>query len=465
MLLILGTSMRVHGLKVLVKEFAKAVHSKGGKVVFVNFTKPPESVWADVIDFWVQLDCDTWVHDVKNRKPALWLPPGTVNEEEPKPKTKAKRTSSALSSSKSENEKEREEESVKVKRRSTGGLNKSRSQESRLSLEQAKGENAEPTAKDNDSAVVEEVIVASRLPKVTAKREPKLDWNAKRPASTREDKKCGAYVTHQILQDLERITGVKRSPFSLPPTVLAARTMKSQATPPIPGKLVALPAPMPAATKSRKPVHATLAAALLKTQVQPPPVPAQPPMSTNPLPATSLQTSITAAVKTNARKRKRRTIDGEEVILPVKERRLRLAAAQKQPPPTPPPRSPTIFLPFPRPSVSLVSPSFVVPVPEVLPPLNDVSSSPLKLQALEPYTQSLGPFSSIETVGLAGRHRRMYSLDEYKLDYKFGFADPLTFGLSYPPRWPPKRAVDNVNDRSAEEAALTLSLLQGGGGR
>ncbi|EQK99884.1 SIR2 superfamily [Ophiocordyceps sinensis CO18] len=33
MLLILGTSLRVHGLKVMVKEFAKAVHSKGGKVV------------------------------------------------------------------------------------------------------------------------------------------------------------------------------------------------------------------------------------------------------------------------------------------------------------------------------------------------------------------------------------------------------------------------------------------------
>ncbi|ERT01206.1 hypothetical protein HMPREF1624_02448 [Sporothrix schenckii ATCC 58251] len=52
MLLILGTSLKVHGLKVLVREFAKAVHSRGGKVVFVNFTKPPESVWSDVIDYW-----------------------------------------------------------------------------------------------------------------------------------------------------------------------------------------------------------------------------------------------------------------------------------------------------------------------------------------------------------------------------------------------------------------------------
>lgn len=86
MLLILGTSMRVHGLKVLVKEFAKAVHDKGGKVVFVNFTKPPESVWSDVLDFWVQWDCDAWVGDLQNRKPALWLPPGTLLPEEEKAK-------------------------------------------------------------------------------------------------------------------------------------------------------------------------------------------------------------------------------------------------------------------------------------------------------------------------------------------------------------------------------------------
>ncbi|KAH7362402.1 DHS-like NAD/FAD-binding domain-containing protein, partial [Plectosphaerella cucumerina] len=52
-MLILGTSLKVHGLKVIVREFAKAVHSKGGKVVFVNFTKAPESAWGDIIDYWI----------------------------------------------------------------------------------------------------------------------------------------------------------------------------------------------------------------------------------------------------------------------------------------------------------------------------------------------------------------------------------------------------------------------------
>lgn len=91
LVLILGTSLRVHGLKVMVKEFAKAVHNRGGKVVFVNFTKPPDSVWADVIDYWVQWDCDAWVQDLKEKKPILWLPPGTVIKPERRP-PRAKKT-------------------------------------------------------------------------------------------------------------------------------------------------------------------------------------------------------------------------------------------------------------------------------------------------------------------------------------------------------------------------------------
>lgn len=75
LLLVLGTSLRVHGLKVMVKEFARAVHKKGGKVVFINFTKPSESVWGDILDYWIEWDCDAWVEDLKTRKPLLWLSP------------------------------------------------------------------------------------------------------------------------------------------------------------------------------------------------------------------------------------------------------------------------------------------------------------------------------------------------------------------------------------------------------
>jgi NAD-dependent histone deacetylase SIR2 len=81
-LLIMGTSLKVHGLKIMVKEFAKAVHTKGGKVIFVNRTKPPESTWGDVIDYWVEWDCDEWVLDLKERRADIWLPQGAVKEDE-----------------------------------------------------------------------------------------------------------------------------------------------------------------------------------------------------------------------------------------------------------------------------------------------------------------------------------------------------------------------------------------------
>lgn len=80
-LLIMGTSLKVHGLKVMIKEFAKAIHTRGGKVVFINRTKPPESTWGDVIDYWVEWDCDAWVMDLKEKREDLWLPQGTRIEE------------------------------------------------------------------------------------------------------------------------------------------------------------------------------------------------------------------------------------------------------------------------------------------------------------------------------------------------------------------------------------------------
>ncbi|KZF23326.1 DHS-like NAD/FAD-binding domain-containing protein, partial [Xylona heveae TC161] len=80
-LLILGTSLQVHGLKVLVKEFAKAVHARGrgaGKVIFVNNTKPAESAWNGIIDYWVGMDCDTWVTDMRKRRSDIWLRQGEL---------------------------------------------------------------------------------------------------------------------------------------------------------------------------------------------------------------------------------------------------------------------------------------------------------------------------------------------------------------------------------------------------
>ncbi|KAH6857089.1 hypothetical protein B0I37DRAFT_403505 [Chaetomium sp. MPI-CAGE-AT-0009] len=202
MLLILGTSMRVHGLKVLVKEFAKAVHDRGGKVVFVNFTKPPESVWADIIDYWVQWDCDAWVGDLQERKPALWLPPGASLPEEDKPK------SSKLTRRQSGAEGKRKEGSDKTSKRgkeSDGLGNSQKMEETGLSIEvQGPEQGLEQGYKEEMPPPP-----AKTVPKKAVKvpKEPKLNPDAKRPASVRDHKQNGAYLVYKIMDDLRRITG------------------------------------------------------------------------------------------------------------------------------------------------------------------------------------------------------------------------------------------------------------------
>ncbi|KAA8897421.1 DHS-like NAD/FAD-binding domain-containing protein [Sphaerosporella brunnea] len=72
LMVIMGTSLKVHGLKVMIKQFARAVHARGGQVLFINNTPPAESAWNDVIDIHVQMDCDAWVADVKTRRAGIW---------------------------------------------------------------------------------------------------------------------------------------------------------------------------------------------------------------------------------------------------------------------------------------------------------------------------------------------------------------------------------------------------------
>ncbi|KAI0164603.1 DHS-like NAD/FAD-binding domain-containing protein [Xylariaceae sp. FL1272] len=155
LLLVLGTSLRVHGLKVMVREFAKAVHKKGGKVVFINFTKPSDSVWGDVLDYWIDWDCDAWVEDLKSRKPNLWL-----SLEELQELDRQKRE--ALAGKRRETLKKRE--SMNEKKRESIG--------------------------DTDQPASEEL--KPRIP-------------PKNPAAMRNDYHCGAYVVWEIFQTLAKI--------------------------------------------------------------------------------------------------------------------------------------------------------------------------------------------------------------------------------------------------------------------
>ncbi|KAG8744349.1 hypothetical protein FRC10_010329 [Ceratobasidium sp. 414] len=96
LLIVMGTSLKVHGLRRLVKSFAKVVHSSRPSpatstshsllhnVVFVNRTPPPLGEWTGVIDYHVEGDADTWVAQVlgewKKSRPADWEVQSTLDE-------------------------------------------------------------------------------------------------------------------------------------------------------------------------------------------------------------------------------------------------------------------------------------------------------------------------------------------------------------------------------------------------
>lgn len=96
-LIIMGTSLKVFGLQKIVREFAKAVHAQKngkGRVIFVNRTRPAESVWEGIIDDFVAMDCDDWVEDMRKRRSDIWLRQGDIDltvakSSQPKRKRKA----------------------------------------------------------------------------------------------------------------------------------------------------------------------------------------------------------------------------------------------------------------------------------------------------------------------------------------------------------------------------------------
>ncbi|KAM5354163.1 hypothetical protein ACJ41O_000813 [Fusarium nematophilum] len=262
LLLILGTSLRVHGLKVMVREFAKAVHAKGGKVVFVNFTKPPESSWGDIIDYWIEWDCDAWVADLQDKIPKLWQAPDP-------PKPKKKRESSGLT-------------------------------------------------EDGD--------------KPETKRPP-----AAYPVALRDTKVTGAYWTLKIMKELHRISGNEQPKrrVSMPAAVTATTTetatcADSTSPPSKPDKA------KPRTRRSRR-----SAPGALERAKKPPPStlnpnhgrarrnaePISPPQPLEPVKLPTqivtpervafVESSILESVKSKPRVRKRKRIDGEEVVMPT----------------------------------------------------------------------------------------------------------------------------------------------------
>ena len=71
-LIIMGTSLKVAGVKSLVKSLSKIIHDKGGKVIYVNKTKLSASSWKNYIDYEVVSDCDEFVRMLKTEIPDLF---------------------------------------------------------------------------------------------------------------------------------------------------------------------------------------------------------------------------------------------------------------------------------------------------------------------------------------------------------------------------------------------------------
>ncbi|KAH8681699.1 hypothetical protein BX600DRAFT_505357 [Xylariales sp. PMI_506] len=187
LLLVLGTSLRVHGLKVMVREFAKAVHNKGGKVVFINFTKPPESIWGDVIDYWIEWDCDAWVEDLKERKPVLWMSPEAIVEHE-------KQRREALA--------EKKRESLANKKRDSMGEKK---RDNANSKRRATVQNVETAISPEIQVITEPNTEAVVKPKPEVVAKPKKP--PKNPSSDRIDHNCGAYCMGKIAEAFTVLRG------------------------------------------------------------------------------------------------------------------------------------------------------------------------------------------------------------------------------------------------------------------
>ncbi|CCD25412.1 NAD-dependent histone deacetylase HST3 NDAI_0F00930 [Naumovozyma dairenensis CBS 421] len=67
--IIMGTSLKVDGVKKVVKQMSKEVHERGGLVLLVNKTNIGDSSWSGVIDYQIMCDCDEWVEYLEEQLP------------------------------------------------------------------------------------------------------------------------------------------------------------------------------------------------------------------------------------------------------------------------------------------------------------------------------------------------------------------------------------------------------------
>ncbi|KAK8010295.1 hypothetical protein PG990_009260 [Apiospora arundinis] len=211
----------------------------GGKVVFINFTKPSESTWGDVIDYWIEWDCDAWVEDLRLRKPTLWMSPEEALEYEKQKredlaaeKERKKESLAAEKAAEKEKkreslaaEKERKRESLaaeKEKRRESLAAEKVKKRES-LAAERDKrreaAENRRRELEERREAAVkrrrETIQITNHMDESPESRQPGCE--PKNPQYGRNDYACGAYAMHTIAEAFFKIRGEQFDFFGYTP--------------------------------------------------------------------------------------------------------------------------------------------------------------------------------------------------------------------------------------------------------
>ncbi|KAK2002977.1 Hst3 protein [Colletotrichum falcatum] len=466
LLLILGTSLRVHGLKVLVREFAKTIHSRGGKVVFVNYTKPPESSWGDIIDYWVQWDCDAWVSNLKERIPLLWLPPGTKlpkkkKESSDKPK---KRQCIAEEGPKSRSESSKSAENAPKTSQPEAAVKSEKS--STVATPEAATETSLPQAVPDSEKADEPVKLEpvhgqpaaqeSETPNVAAPKSA-----PRRPMAVRDDTTNAAYVVLKVMAELRRIAGGASISPSSP--------MGHRVEKPKPRRArKSAPAALPRPSDPNTPHDATNSGlgpsvALVKQEFrQLQPLCDAHGVAGDITMSGTEENSILAAVKLNPRTRKRKIIDGEEVFVPGLPRTKTLPRPNPQKARTPSIKNRPVV-------VSPVSPKILSDIKRAsmdsctLAPLRakeQPAATAVKLQPLEPTHSPAGPLSVMSP---NSRARTCPAVTD-----PFYLTDTLLYQLSQPPGWTRSRILKfelptrRYQSRKETEAAAALQGLKRG---
>ncbi|CAI0649267.1 unnamed protein product [Colletotrichum noveboracense] len=484
LLLILGTSLKVHGLKVLVREFAKTIHNRGGKVVFVNFTKPPESSWGDIIDYWVQWDCDAWVSNLKERIPLMWLPPGTKlpkKKKEVNDKAKKRQNNADGKTDGKKNpdtagpcgevpvlttEAAVKAEMPEIPKRTIETTDPAEKHQPQIQEQETQTTEIQGLAESRgpaNSPVKVESTQDEQPQQKRASQDTPPKSSPQRPMAVRDDKTSAAYLTWKIRMELRRISGTETPPStcSAPSKVSKPRTKRSRKSAPAARPEPSQPNINPDDAQGSQEVPVgTLEDAHNS-------------IATSGLPRSDLVVedvvmsgvevnSMVAAVKLNPRKRKRKTIDGVEVSFTGTPRST---SARALPRPTP-----KVKVSRSKDKPLVVSPKILSDIQRVstedsvkLPPLRMSQmpeATPSKPPAMEPVHSPPGPLTDISPNSQSRVvHRRRTISDPFYL------SDVLINQLVRAPGWTVPQCIQiEAQSQKEAEAAMVLEGLKNSSG-